>query len=111
MTTPVTADALTWMHPMRVSRLMFSTAFNPWMAGIASLAASIRGWRQPLPDNHPARLAEDKAVADATRQIEAVRKARDAALEQMFGLLFGRNGEVTGSGASTTRQEEARQDA
>ena len=43
--------------------------------------------------------------------IEAVRKARDAALEQMFGLLFGRNGEVTGSGASTTRQEEARQDA
>lgn len=111
MATPITADALTWMHPMRMSRLMFSSTFNPWMAGLAPVAASIRNSRQPLPDNHPARLAEDKAVADTTQQIEAVRKARDAALERMFGLLFGRNGEVTGSGAPSTRQGERKQNA
>ena len=68
---------------------MFSAAFNPWMAGVASLAKNIRTTRQALPDDHPARLMETTAIADATRQIEKVRKARDAALEQMFRLMFG----------------------
>jgi len=108
MATPLTADALTWMHPMRVSRMMFSTAFNPWMAGLASLAANIRESRQPLPDNHPARLAEDRVVGDMTRQLEAARKARDATLEQVFGLLFGLNGSEAGTNASATRSEASR---
>lgn len=89
MTTPATAEALRWLHPMRASRLMVSTAFNPWMAALAPVAAGIRRTRQPQPADHPALRAEAAAIVATTRQIETVRKARDAALEQIFSLLFG----------------------
>lgn len=89
MTTPWSAEVLERMHPMRISRQMFSASYNPWMAGIERLAGRIRADRQPLPADDPVILREREAFSDVTRRLEAVRKARDAALEQMFGLLYG----------------------
>jgi hypothetical protein len=89
ITTPWSAEVLERMHPMRVSRQMFLARYNPWMAGIERLAGQIATERQPLPDDHPDMLRERKALGDITRRLEAMRKARDVALEQMFSLLYG----------------------
>lgn len=88
-TTPLSAEAMKWLHPMRLSRLAFASAFNPWMAMLAHAAPKIRETRAPLSRDHPARQAEAAAIAAATRQIEAARKARDAALEGLFTLIYG----------------------
>jgi len=89
MTTPWSAEVLERLHPMRISRQMFSASYNPWMAGIERLAGQIAENRHPLPADHPDILRERAAISDATRRIEALRKARDAMLEQIFSLIYG----------------------
>ncbi len=90
MTTPWSAKVLEQMHPMRLSRQMFSAKYNPWMAGIEGLAGQIEAERHALPADHPAIQREREAFSEIT-QTEAMRKARDAALEQTFSLLFDRS--------------------
>ncbi len=86
---PWTAEMLKWLHPMRTSRYLLSEAFNPWMRGIAMLADAVAKNRRPLPREQPLIRREREAIGEITQALENARKARDAAYEQTFGLLYG----------------------
>jgi hypothetical protein len=88
-TTSASAEALKWLHPMRMSRYMFSEVYNPWMRGVQTMAEILRDQREPLPENHPGIVAERKAMADVGRGVQAAREQRDAVYERLFSLLFG----------------------
>ena len=57
---------------------MFSEQVNPWMALIKSTAETLRETRSPLPDDHPAIVAERALSARTGEGIGAWRKGRDA---------------------------------
>lgn len=88
-TTPWTAEALKWLHPMRSSRYLMSEAFSPWMRGVAMLAESIDGSRKPLASDQPLLMHERDAIAEVTQALQRLRESRDAAYEGAFSLLFG----------------------
>ncbi len=86
---PFVATLLPWLHPMRTSRYLFGTAFNPFMQGVAAFAQAIRADRHPVPDTAPLKQSETQAaqaVHDALRQ---ARETRDAAFERLFAGLYG----------------------
>ena len=85
---PWTAELLKWSHPMRVSRYVFSEAFNPWMHVVARLAEAVKRDRRALPAGHPMREAEASAIETMTAQIECLRKQRDSGCERLFQLLY-----------------------
>jgi hypothetical protein len=86
---PWTAEALKWLHPMRISRYLFSESFNPWMRGIAALAAAVAKNRTPLLENHPLLEEERKVIERASKAIEQSTSWRDLAEEQAFNLIYG----------------------
>ena len=86
---PWTAEAMKWLHPMRINRYLFSESFNPWMRGIAALAAAVAKDRTPLPENQPFLKEERKAIERASEAIERTTSWRDAAEEQAFNLIYG----------------------
>jgi hypothetical protein len=86
---PWTADMLKWLHPMRTSRYLLSEAFNPWMRGVAALAEALAKGRRPLPEDQPWIERERAVISGITRGLESARRARDAAYEQAFSLLYG----------------------
>ena len=86
---PWSAELMKWMHPMRTSRYLFSEDFNPWMRGVAVLAESVAKDRHPLSEDHPLLEKERDFIGQVTEAMENVRKARDRAYEQTFGLLHG----------------------
>ena len=88
-TTPASAEALRALHPMRWTRTMFSEQVNPWMALIKSTAETLRETRSPLPDDHPAIVAERALSARTGEGIGAWRKGRDAWITHVFGAMFG----------------------
>ena len=88
-TNPWTVEATKWLHPMRTSRYLLSASFSPWMHGLAATADIVRAQRRSLPDDHPA-LAEERAyLALTTSLLEAARKWRDRAQEDLFSRLYG----------------------
>ena len=87
-TTPASAEALRALHPMRWTRTMFSEQVNPWMALIKSTAETLRETRSPLPDDHPAIVAERELSARTGEGIGAWRKGRDAWIGHVFGAMF-----------------------
>ncbi|WP_229724121.1 DUF3141 domain-containing protein [Cribrihabitans marinus] len=88
-TTPASAEALRALHPMRWTRTMFSERANPWMALVKSTAETLRETRDPLPDEHPAILAERALLARTGESLAAWRKGRDAWITHVFGAMFG----------------------
>ncbi len=87
--TPWAAEIFKWLHPMRTSRYLFSEAFNPWMAGVATLAKAVARNRHPLAHDHPGMVRERASIDEITQAWEAGRKTRDASCEQAFSLLYG----------------------
>ena len=88
-TTPLTAAVMEQLHPMRASRLMFGSAFNPAMHVVASAAAAIRADRHPLSADFPLKEAET-AMFDGVRDaLSQWRKTRDDALERLFDAIYG----------------------
>jgi hypothetical protein len=87
---PLTAEAVKWLHPMRMSRYLLSPSFSPWLRGLPGLADSIRDTRIPLAEDNSYLAAERTFIGLTTSLIEATRINRDAALERMFELLYGR---------------------
>src|SRR5262249_29437423 len=75
---PWTAEALKWLHPMRMSRYLFSESFNPWMHGVAALAGVVAKDRVALPQDHPFLKLEREAIERASQVIERATSARDA---------------------------------
>ena len=88
--TPLSALLLEWFHPMRTSRLMFATAFNPLSSILMPLASSIRQDRHVAPDTNPYKAAELKAFDTIGGAITEARRQRDTTYERWFELLYGR---------------------
>ena len=92
VTNPYAATLMEWLHPMRVSRNMFGSSFNPAMPVIASLASGIRNDRHAVPDDAPLKKAE-ATMFDAVREVLThARTTRDDALEQVFDRVYGSRG-------------------
>lgn len=87
--TPASAAALEAMHPMRLTRLMFSERFNPWMGLVGQAAGAVRATRRPLPEDDPAIRAERAMIARTTEAIAGWRKARDAGIRLWFDAAYG----------------------
>jgi hypothetical protein len=85
---PWTAEALKWLHPMRLSRYLFSESFNPWMRGLSAMAEVVAKNRVPLPQDHSLLKQEREAIERTSQVIEQATKLRDATEERTFRLLY-----------------------
>lgn len=85
---PWTAEMLKWLHPMRFSRYMLSEQFNPWMAGIATMAGMINASRTPLPSDNPFLEAEERTSEEIGHGLEQLRERRDDVYEGLFELIY-----------------------
>lgn len=81
---PWTADVAKWLHPMRMSRYMISSAFAPGLRGLSGIASAVSSRRRPLPADHPMIKNERELIAATTGMLERLRKQRDAVLENTF---------------------------
>lgn len=90
MVTPFSAEILKRMHPMRVSRMMFSERFNPWMKLVHYWADAIGETRVPLGADDPRIVAERAAFDGIGEQIRSRRILRDQAKARAFEAIFGR---------------------
>jgi hypothetical protein len=89
-TTPLSAQWLEWLHPMRVSRYAFATDFNPWLRALAPIAASVARDRHAVPDTNSLKTREIEWF-DAVRElITRTRELRDQGYEFWFEALYGR---------------------
>lgn len=93
--TPLTAEALKWLHPMRTSRYLLSESFNPWMRSIAMLGDAIGRTRQPLSADQPFVKMEHIALEGLTSAFEMVRTKRDEFQESLFEELYGKGTDET----------------
>jgi hypothetical protein len=89
VTNPYMATLMEWLHPMRVSRQMFSSSFNPAMPLLASLASGIRNERHAVPDDAPLKKAEAEMFDAARETLTRARVTRDDTLEQLFDSIYG----------------------
>jgi hypothetical protein len=88
--TPLTAQCLEWLHPMRVSRYAFASDFNPWLRAWAPIAASVARDRHAVADTDWFKSRETEAF-DAMRDlITRARELRDQGYEFWFEALYGR---------------------
>jgi Protein of unknown function (DUF3141) len=104
MSNPISADAFKRMHPMRVSRMVFSEQFNPWMRLVHLTAEHIGKTRTPLPATDPAILAEHSALDTLGQQIKTARIQRDRVTAALFQIIFGL---PDSSGASTIESDDS----
>ncbi len=88
-TTPLTAAIMERFHPMRTSRLMFGSSFNPGMHAIAAVASAIRADRHTVPADAALKKAEITIFEWIRDALSQWRKARDDALERLFDAIYG----------------------
>jgi hypothetical protein len=93
-TTPLTAAAMEWLHPMRLSRQMFGSSWSPAMAVIHDLAAGVRKERHSVLDDVPLRKQEEAWFEFIGQVLAQARSNRDDALERLFDCLYGRSIDV-----------------
>lgn len=86
---PVSAEIWKRMHPMRISRTVFSEHFNPWMKLVHSLADNMGENRTPLAEDNPNIVAERAAIEAVSEHIKSTRILRDQAAAALFGMIFG----------------------
>lgn len=86
---PLAALAQKWLHPMRVSRYVFSERVNPWMAWVAPLAAAVpRDPRGASPEN-PWMRVEQSVNRQIVLMLDEYRKSRDQGYERLFSSIYG----------------------
>ncbi len=86
---PWLSQSLYWLHPMRVSRYVFSESVSPWMAAFSVLADAVSKNRRAVPDDHPLMALERKLISEISAFWETGRRLRDAAQERTFSLIYG----------------------
>ena len=89
--TPLSAQLLEWLHPMRVSRYAFATDFNPWLRAFAPIAASIVRDRHAVPDINSLKVREIETFDAVSDLITRARGLRDQGYEFWFDALYGRS--------------------
>ena len=87
--TPMTAEWLKWVHPMRVSRYAFSGRVSPWMAALPQAAAQVRADRARADAANPFLHAEKSVSRAMSEALELWRRAADQWSELAFSLLYG----------------------
>ncbi len=87
--TPLSAAALEWLHPVRMSRYVFATAFGPWQQAIAGLARCIEKDRHRVTDGNQFKVQELELFAATREVIERARRRRDEGFERLFQALYG----------------------
>ncbi|WP_370140826.1 DUF3141 domain-containing protein [Bradyrhizobium sp. USDA 313] len=90
ISTPLSAQWLEWLHPMRISRYAFASDFNPWLRVLAPTAALIRADRHAIPDTSPFRVQEIEAFETVRDLLTRARELRDQGYEFWFEALYGR---------------------
>ncbi len=90
--TPLTALALEWLHPMRLSRYVFGTSFHPMMPWVKAAASAIRENRHAVADDSLFKKQELAAFDLVRDGLTAFRKTRDQTLERIFDGVFGSGG-------------------
>lgn len=86
--TPLSAEILKWLHPMRAGHLLYSGRVNPWMAPVAAWANLVRSTRMAADDANPLAGAERAASALVARWLDGYRTLRDAASEALFTAWY-----------------------
>lgn len=89
---PLAALAQKWMHPMRVSRYIFSERLNPWMFWVAPLAAAWPRDPQGIAAKNPWMRTEKALAAQISLALEEYRKSRDRTFERLFFAFYGAGG-------------------
>lgn len=86
---PLTALVQKWLHPMRVSRYMFSDRLNPWMIPFGLMAPHLAAIpRGSAPDN-PWMQFEQLLSQSIVMGLDQYRKTRDQTSERVFSALYG----------------------
>ena len=86
---PWSAALLKWLHPKRVSCWIFSARFNPWMAAVGPMAASVAGQRRPVAPDNPFFVLEREASRQFVQTLDRGQRLRDALYESVFRFWFG----------------------
>ena len=87
--TPWSTELLRWLHPMRMSRYLFSERFNPWMEAVAGLAGLAHRSRRPVPNEHPLHQIEREFSKGISTMLATLRQQRDETFEQAFRPYYG----------------------
>ena len=91
---PWAATMQRWLHPMRVSRWIFSERVNPAMAAIGMSAAALRA--SPAPAADTSWRQQERGAADAVGQtIAAARQLRDQLAGHAFQQLYAGAADTT----------------
>jgi hypothetical protein len=86
---PAVAAALKWTHPMRVSRLAWSHAFNPFAPMIDAAAGWAEASPEPLAADDPWVALEARSLDTWSAMWEEWRRLRDSLSEQLFTSIYG----------------------
>jgi hypothetical protein len=100
-TTPLSAQWLEWLHPMRVSRYAFASDFNPWLRALAPFAAAVARDRHAVPDTNSLKAREIESSDTVRDLITRTRELRDQGYEFWFEALFGRAADAEPSSVSS----------
>jgi hypothetical protein len=82
------ADWLQQMHPLRLQYELFSDA-NPMMAGVAAMAAQVRGNRKPAADDNPFVALQETVSKQIVAALDGWREFSEAVAERTFLTVYG----------------------
>ncbi len=88
VTTPWSASALEWLHPMRTSRYLLSASFLPALHAVSALARIVERDRHAVPPDNLLRAAERRLSDGVSEALSQARSARDSGFEQLFSALY-----------------------
>jgi hypothetical protein len=86
---PLTALVQKWLHPMRVSRYMFSDRLNPWMIPFGLMAPHLQANPPGTAPDNPWMQFEQLLSQSIIMGLDQYRKVRDQASEREFAALYG----------------------
>jgi pimeloyl-ACP methyl ester carboxylesterase len=86
---PLTASQQKWLHPMRLSRYLFSERLNPWMVSVAILAPHMPADPRGRAPGNPWMQLEQLVSQTIVTGLEQYRKLRDHTSERQFAVLYG----------------------
>lgn len=85
---PLSASILKWSHPMRISRIGWAHAFNPFAYGIDLVAELASALRVPTDADNPWIVAENISMDALSEVFDGWRRARDSYTEGIFSVLY-----------------------
>jgi pimeloyl-ACP methyl ester carboxylesterase len=88
LATPVMADAMQRLHPLRLQYEMFGPG-NPWSAWIGAAAERVREDRKPVSSDNFFLGIQQEASERIVEGLEAWRKANEKWSEEVFQMVYG----------------------